>query len=297
MARPHRAPKVLCFRQRCRSRWRLHRELDALAGDKKFLADLGDAIASIATKYIDELPAEKRPTLRSNAAIASSPPADADVELYFSRKEEQDRELLSQFEAAVMHELGRAESGSSSDLGTDHLGRAAFEFSTKIRTISDASNLEGVAKAATLYLDEFEAELDGSAPSYDIAQTQRMRALMPVAFENPGPIMRSSGMRAIHTRNDFHYNILQNERFDRMIYDVSRRIFNFAYYVGPPPPATPLDHYPIFEAAACYVALCWPKWDAHSRWQDQGVFQFKQRSADEWSPTSFAIKFDLVQFR
>ena len=272
-----------------------HRELDALASDPKFLAHLGDTIASTVARYIAQLPTDERPALRSNSAIVSSPPAGADVEVHFSRKEEQERQLLSRFETAVLHELDTPGNSDSSNLCINHLDRAASDFASRIAEREDASHFEAAAIAATSYLDEFEAEVAGGAPPYDHAPIQRIRALMPVAFEDPGPIMRSSGMRMLRMLHDWMLpDLFRNERLDRVTSAVSRRIFTFASQIGPPPPATPLDHYPIFEAAGSFIALVHPDWDAQTRWQSLGMYLFPLHSAPEWSPINCAINLDLV---
>ncbi len=61
-------------------------------------------------------------------------------------------------------------------------------------------------------------------------------------------------------------------QIDGVLAGIAKRINDYAMTVGPPPPGTPLEHLPLFEAAASTAfASNYRHWSAHQAWQDAGL--------------------------
>ena len=245
---------------------KVKRQMDALAGNQAYIDALGRAIEEVTT-------AHATPDLkeRTKFDVEHSLPSGADLEAFFAGHDL--RQLEATADALVATIEHRAKNGET--IASAGVNKAVDRLIASVAEMPLGPDmLDARVKAATRYMDEPRVTSDADLAEHH----ERLRFLMPDLTSERSRADRVarvllSANTYIHTDNEYGSpKLFGDPRSDALFKAIVARINSYAITVGPPPPGTPLEHIPVFEAAANMAFTAnYRHWSARGQWHDAGL--------------------------
>lgn len=244
---------------------KVKRQMDALAGNKAYIDALGRAVEEVTAAYASSGLKE-----RSTADVDQSLPLAAELDVFFQGHDQ--RQLEESADALADAIALRAQAGEkvASGIVNEIVDRIIDLVSTMP---IDPDKLAARAAAATQYLDAPIVASDDDLATY----YGRLYPLLPDLTSKR--TREDRGARALMSANTFISPV--SDGLPKLFGDagsnalfkmIVQRINEYALQVGPPPPGTPLEHIPLFEAAATMALVSGLRsWPAEPRWREAGL--------------------------
>lgn len=242
---------------------RQHNELRKLiahlGNEKSFLAHMAENIEKAVSTWCEEN--ETGEILLRNGDVESHVRSPERVRTHLARQ----RSDAARREDALV-EFGRLMLS----------GQAGHDDEVVARALAELSGSPAYADWRMVTCDTLPplaAYLEAQQPeAADEEHYRRLRHLMPVAAGPSTPEqIEACALGAAHLVLSEHpMRVLGVDSIDRVTARVARKIFQYAWEVGPPPPAVPLAHLHWFQCSACLHSL-YSNWAAREAWQIAGL--------------------------
>lgn len=244
---------------------KVKRQMDALAGNQAYIDALGRAVEAVTATYAT--PDLKE---RSTLDVEHSLPPGAELDAFFAGHDLRQLEAtVDALVAAVEYRIQNGERVASAAVNkaVDRLIELVAEMPL------DPDMLTARVEAATRYLDEPRVMSEADLADHH----QRLRLLMPDLTSersraDRGARVLLSANTYLHAGDQGSPKLLGDAKSDALFKGIASRINSYAIKVGPPPPGTPLEHIPVFEAAANMAFTTgYRDWPARQQWHDAGL--------------------------
>jgi hypothetical protein len=232
--------------------------LDALSENHEFICELGAALSEVIRHY-EEAPVQER----THKSVKISLPAGTDVTGFFADRAAAKAEMRGEILDEVLRQIELETVTGSNEILPDSEQH-------RIKNVLEQRAYESYAisaENATAYLKFDWAEMPEQERFEHLA---RLAFMMPSLAEGA---RAEDAFRGLVLGQPYANFVSTGDRASDFIFeDVLQRIMRYAREVGPPPPETPLLHYPFFEAAAwcCAQELDGP-WEAKLAWGNLAV--------------------------